>query len=238
MQNRSTYVVSNWKMNGTTALIHDMVQTYRQSVRRAHWILCPPATLITETRRHYPEIALGGQDCHHKTSGAFTGDISAHLLTEAGASYVILGHSERRHYHGETSTTVAEKACTAISHGLTPIICIGESEETYDKKQTIDFLKKQLNESLANIHRTQHNVIVAYEPIWAIGTGKTATVTDIEQVHTFLREQLPNTPLLYGGSVTGSNAREILSTQNVNGVLVGGASLKTDEFAKILDAAC
>lgn len=248
MQNTNTYIVSNWKMNGTALLMHEMVKAFTEKTMAKsstcqlntaipRWVFCPPALLIKETKQNYPEIILGGQDCHPKRTGAFTGNISALLLKESGATYVIVGHSERRHYHNESNALIAEKACMAIECGLIPIICIGESEETYNNGLTLDFLKKQLDESLCGINKEQH-FIVAYEPIWAIGTGKTATRADIEKVHSFLRTQLPDTPLLYGGSVTASNAYDILTTPNVNGVLVGGASLKVDEFKAILEAAC
>ncbi len=250
MLNQNTYIVSNWKMNGTNALMHDMVKTFIEKTvtkkvtpESAHtnvsWIFCPPASLLTETKRHYPTINLGGQDCHPKRAGAFTGDISALLLKESGVYYVIIGHSERRQHHNESNAIIAEKACMAIECGLIPIICIGESEENYIKGQTLAVLNDQLTESLSGIrqHITQAPFIVAYEPIWAIGTGKTATLTDIEKVHSFLRKQLPDTPLLYGGSVTASNAGDILPIPHVNGVLVGDASLKVDEFKAILEAA-
>ncbi len=234
-------------MNGTAVLMHEMVKAFIENPATKNdkaqstntiprWVFCPPALLITETKQNYPEIIIGGQDCHQKRTGAFTGNISASLLKESGATYVIVGHSERRHYHNESNALIAEKACMAIKCGLIPIICIGESEETYNNGLTLDFLKKQLDESLCGLNKEQH-FIVAYEPIWAIGTGKTATRTDIEKVHSFLRNQLPDTPLLYGGSVTASNAYDILTTPNVNGVLVGGASLKIDEFKTILEAA-
>lgn len=227
------YIVSNWKMNGTIALLNEAVPVWQKVASHVNWIFCPPATLISYTKEHFSGIALGGQDCSAKTSGAFTGDISVDQLVDVGATYVIVGHSECRQYHGDTNADVATKASAAQRAGLIPIICIGESEATYIAGQTLAYLKQQLDESLIGV---QGEFLLAYEPIWAIGTGKTATLEDIERVHSFLREQLPTTPLLYGGSVSADNACAILASDNVNGVLVGGASLKVTDFTTILQS--
>ena len=228
------YVVSNWKMNGTVALLDEAVPVWQKAASSVNWIFCPPATLISYTKTHFPDVIIGGQDCSAKTSGAFTGDISSDQLVDVGAAYVIVGHSECRQYHGDTNADVAAKASAALHAGLVPIICIGEPEATYIAGQTLVYLKQQLDESLAGV---QGEFLLAYEPIWAIGTGKTATLDDIQRIHSFLRDQLPETPLLYGGSVSAGNARAILAVNNVNGVLVGGASLKVTDFTTILEAA-
>ncbi|MDP3372078.1 MAG: triose-phosphate isomerase [Candidatus Paracaedibacteraceae bacterium] len=228
---KKPYIVSNWKMNGTKALLHEAMPVWQPFASKAHWIFCPPATLIMETKECFSKVIIGGQDCSSNLSGAFTGSISAAQLAEAGASYVILGHSECRQYRGDTNAIVAEKAIAALSQGLTPIICIGESLETHAANETLTFLKQQLVESIANI---SGKFFVAYEPIWAIGTGKTATLHDIEHVHHFLREQQPGVPLLYGGSVNAQNAGAITELENVDGLLVGGVSLKIEEFKELL----
>lgn len=230
---KKPYIVSNWKMNGTKALLHEVMPVWQPFASKAHWIFCPPATLIANTKEHFPKVIIGGQDCSSNASGAFTGSISAAQLADAGASYVILGHSECRQYRGDTNAIVAEKAIAALSQGLTPIICIGESMATYAADETLIFLKQQLAESTTNV---SGKFFVAYEPIWAIGTGKTATLYDIEQVHRFLHEQQPKIPLLYGGSVNAENAASIVALKNVDGLLVGGVSLKVDEFKELLKA--
>jgi triosephosphate isomerase len=228
---KKPYIVSNWKMNGTKALLHEAMHVWQQLASKAHWIFCPPATLISETKTHFPKVRIGGQDCSANASGAFTGNISAAQLADVGASYVILGHSECRQYRGDTNADVAAKALAALSHGLTPIICIGESIATYAADETLIFLKQQLAESTANV---SGKFFIAYEPIWAIGTGKTATLHDIEHVHRFLHEEQPNVPLLYGGSVNAANAGAIIALKNVDGLLVGGVSLKVEEFRELL----
>lgn len=231
MTQKNQYIVSNWKMNGTKKFLDEAVHAWQQSASKANWIFCPPATLISYVKDHFSGITLGGQDCSTKVSGAFTGEISAAQLADVGATYVIVGHSECRQYHHDTNADVAAKANAALKAGLTPIICIGESEETYTSGETLLFLKQQLNESLVGV---QGDFLLAYEPIWAIGTGKTATLDDIKHVHSFLRDQLSVVPLLYGGSVSAENARAILAVENVDGVLVGGASLKIVDFTAIL----
>ena len=233
MTKKTQYVVSNWKMNGTKALLHAAIPEWQKATFQVKWIFCPPVTLISYTKRHFPGMIVGGQNCSEKVSGAFTGDVSAGQLVDVGATYVIVGHSECRQHNGDTNTRVAAKANAAQQVGLTPIICIGEPEDVYLADKTLNFLKQQLDESLAGV---QGGFLLAYEPIWAIGTGKTATLDDIERVHQFLREYLPETPLLYGGSVSADNAQMILGVANVDGVLVGGASLKIPDFTAILEA--
>ena len=233
MTKKKKYIVSNWKMNGTIALLNEAAPIWQKAASNINWVFCPPAPFISYTKEHFPDVTLGGQDCSAKASGAFTGDISASQLADVGATYVIVGHSECRLNHHDTNADVAAKAVAALHAGLIPIICIGESEATYVAGETLTFLKQQLDESLAGV---QGDFLLAYEPIWAIGTGKTATLDDIARVHSFLREQLPAIPLLYGGSVGADNAHAILAVDNVDGVLVGGASLKVVDFTTILEA--
>ncbi|MES2253041.1 MAG: triose-phosphate isomerase [Pseudomonadota bacterium] len=233
MTKKLPYIVSNWKMNGTKALLAEAIHSWQPAASSVKWIFCPPATLIAHTKACFPDIMLGGQDCSAEASGAFTGGISASQLMDVGAQYVIVGHSECRLHNNDANADVAAKAMAAHSQGLIPIICIGESEEVYLAGETLNFLKKQLDESLKGV---RGEFLVAYEPIWAIGTGKTATNNDIEHVHRFLREQLPTVSLLYGGSVNAANTQAILEVNNIDGVLVGGASLKIDDFTEILKA--
>jgi triosephosphate isomerase len=230
------FVISNWKMNGTKALLSEALPIWQDAASKEHWIFCPPTTLLSEAKSSFPDVQLGGQDCSAKPSGAFTSQISAAQLADVGASYVILGHSECRQHRGDTNADVAAKAIAALAAGLTPIICIGESEAVYNASETLAFLEKQLTESTAGVTGL---FMLAYEPIWAIGTGKTATTADIEHVHQFLRSKLtdinsPNTKLLYGGSVNAQNANAIVDCKDVDGLLVGGVSLKVDEFKQLL----
>ena len=208
-------------------------------------LVCPPASLIA---RAVPIVggafALGGQDCHREACGAFTGDISAEMLQDAGASYVILGHSERRQYHGETDTDVAAKARAAWRAGLSAIICVGETEDERDAGRAKHICHGQIAGSVPR-EADPANTAIAYEPVWAIGTGKTPSNDDIAAMHAHLRACVlahlgdagRDMRILYGGSVKPSNAAEILSLDNVNGALVGGASLKARDFLGIIAAA-
>jgi triosephosphate isomerase len=204
-------------------------------------MVCPPATLV---HRAYSllkssRIKLGGQDCHSEASGAHTGDISAEMLKDAGCSAVIVGHSERRTEHGETNRLVAAKAAAAHRAGLTAIVCIGETLEDRKAGKTLEIVIRQLSGSLPSSAATA-NTAIAYEPVWAIGTGLTPTGEEIAEVHSALRTQVSrrklDVPLLYGGSVKPGNAAEILKVENVNGALVGGASLKASDFIGIIKA--
>jgi triosephosphate isomerase len=210
---------------------------------KADLLVCPPATLIAafaERARGSKTLAVGAQDCHPKSSGAHTGDISAEMLADAGATAIIVGHSERRADHGETDLLVRQKAEAVWRAGLTAIVCIGETQRRRDAGQTLDICRGQLNLSLPDAARSD-NLVVAYEPVWAIGTGVTPTVRDVEQIHRFIREFLmarfssegARIRILYGGSVKPSNARELMAVANVNGALVGGASLKAADFLAI-----
>lgn len=206
-------------------------------------LICPPATLIA-TLAGGP-VPIGGQDCHAKVSGAHTGDISAEMLVDAGATAVILGHSERRADHGETDAMVAEKTKAAWRAGLTAIVCVGETESERDGGQTLDRIGSQLAGSIPD-DATAETLVVAYEPVWAIGTGRTPSLKEIEEVHDFMRKTLEDrfgaamadgVRLLYGGSVKPGNAAEIFAIDNVNGALVGGASLQASDFGGIISAA-
>ncbi len=236
----------NWKMNGLAANLAELA-----ALAQAHpapgcdVLLCPPATLIArmaDTARG-TAIRVGGQDCHAKVSGAHTGDISAAMLRDAGASYVIVGHSERRTDHAETDAMVLAKAEAALSAGLTAIICIGETEAERDAGRTLDVIGTQLHGSVPAEADAAH-LVIAYEPVWAIGTGRTPTLAEIAEVHAFLRARLTarigagaaTVPLLYGGSVKPSNAAEIFAIPHVDGALVGGASLKAADFGAIVAA--
>lgn len=230
----------NWKMNGSIAALTEL-----ESIITAHAdpsvavLICPPATLLhpaaMATQNHALEI--GGQDCHALPKGAHTGDISAALLADAGATYTLTGHSERRTDHGETDAIVAAKTTAAHTHGLTAVICIGETLAEREAGDTLAVLTRQLAGSVP-AEATAANTVVAYEPVWAIGTGLVPTLDQIAEAHAHIRDQLSDKdiPLLYGGSVKGSNAAEIFSVPHVDGALVGGASLKASDFSPIITA--
>ncbi len=239
-------IAGNWKMNGLKASMAEfetMLAGAAKVVGKADLLVCPPVTLIAafaEKSRGSRNLALGGQDCHPKPSGAHTGDISAEMLADAGARAVIVGHSERRADHGESDGLVRQKAEAAWRAGLTAIICIGETRQQRDSGETLQICRGQLNGSLPDGARAD-NLVVAYEPVWAIGTGLTPTAGDVEQIHQFIREFLTGRfngdgvkiRILYGGSVKPSNARELMAVNNVNGALIGGASLKAADFLAI-----
>ena len=212
----------------------------------AEILICPPATLLARLTSPWGGrgLAFGGQDCHFAESGAHTGDISAAMLKDAGASYVIAGHSERRAYYGETDELVARKAAAAHQAGLTAIICVGETLEQRDAGRAIDIVSQQVDFSLPTLANAE-NTVVAYEPVWAIGTGRTPSSDDIAAVHGAIRSRLTARfgaqggkafRILYGGSVKPANAVEILGLPDVDGALVGGASLKANDFDAIIDA--
>ncbi|WP_315775013.1 MULTISPECIES: triose-phosphate isomerase [unclassified Bradyrhizobium] len=239
-------IAGNWKMNGlkaSTAEFDAMLAGAAEVTGKADLLVCPPATLVAgfaERARGTHAIAVGAQDCHPKASGAHTGDISAEMLADAGASAIIVGHSERRADHGETDVVVHQKTEAVWRAGLVAIVCVGETQQQRDAGQTLDILRGQLNLSLPQGSRAD-NLVVAYEPVWAIGTGLTPTAKDVEQIHAFIRELLidrfkqegARTRILYGGSVKPSNAAELMAVANVNGALVGGASLKASDFLAI-----
>lgn len=237
----------NWKMNGGSSELTQVSELMRDhSAPGVEVLLCPPATLIDRMRALLGDAAImvGGQDCHTAPSGAHTGDISAAMLRDAGASHVITGHSERRTDHGETDAVVAAKTEAALAEGLVAVVCIGETLEQRDAGETLTVVGRQLAKSLPE-GVTGANTVVAYEPVWAIGTGRTATLEQIAEVHDFLRAELvsrfgdeagASIPLLYGGSVKPGNAAEIFAVSNVDGALVGGASLKASDFGAIIAA--
>lgn len=242
-------IAGNWKMNGLRSSLDELTALAGMlttgDAPRALVVICPPATILAALARQGASsgILAGGQDCHPAASGAYTGDISAGMLADAGAQYVIVGHSERRAAHGETDDLVRAKAEAAIGAGLKPIICVGETETERDAGNADSVVAGQLARSIPDA-AGQHDVIVAYEPVWAIGTGRTPSNEEIAQMHNSIRRQLVDRfgdkglgiHILYGGSLKPQNAREILALENVNGGLVGGASLLAKDFATIISA--
>jgi triosephosphate isomerase (TIM) len=240
-------IAGNWKMNGTSASlaeIEKVAAAVKDSTPPADILICPPATLIERAAKvSAGRIAIGGQDCHAEISGAFTGDISAEMLKDAGASAVIVGHSERRQYHHETNDMVAAKAEAAWRAGLIAIVCIGESEGERADNKALHVCSHQIAGSVPE-GATGANTAVAYEPIWAIGTGKTASSADIAEMHGHIRACLvkkfgdagKSIRILYGGSMKPANAAEILAIPDVAGGLIGGASLKAQDFQAIFSA--
>ena len=236
----------NWKMNGTRAALAEVSALIAaQPAPACDMLICPPATLIAAMAHIAKDSALliGAQDCHALPHGAHTGDLSAPMLADAGASHVILGHSERRADHGETDALVRAKSQSAINAGLIAIICVGETEAQRDAGQTLAVIGAQLDGSVPPDARAR-NLVIAYEPVWAIGTGRTPTLDQIAEVHGFLRARLTvligaeatATRLLYGGSVKASNAAQIFALPDVDGALVGGASLTAADFAPVVAA--
>jgi triosephosphate isomerase (TIM) len=241
-------VAGNWKMNGTTAQLKEprlLAGMMRDVKTKCDILVCPPATLIRRTKAVLKgsKIKVGGQDCHAAASGAHTGDISAEMLKDCGASYVIVGHSERRTNHKETDATVAAKAKAGHRGGLIAIICIGETLDERKGGKTLAVLTEQLKGSIPE-GATAANSVIAYEPVWAIGTGLTPTTAEVTEAHTHIRKEIEKimgeegakTRILYGGSVKPSNAEELMGAENVNGALVGGASLKAADFIGIIKA--
>jgi len=243
------YIVGNWKMHGTRAMLSEARAIDRAAQRhmKVEVAIAPPYTLIHPVHREAEQIVVGAQDCHDQESGAHTGEISATMLADAGAKFVILGHSERRQAQAENDALVQAKAQAAFNAGLRVIMCCGESEKTRDSGRAVAFVKKQLKASLPeNIEGAAEKLTIAYEPIWAIGTGKTATTEDIAEMHGAIRKLLislfgeeegSEVRILYGGSVKPENAGEILAVTDVGGALVGGASLTADSFMGIALAA-
>jgi triosephosphate isomerase len=245
---RRPLVAGNWKMNGLAASIEELDRIIAGApaiTPTADLMVCPPATLMAAfaARARGSAVAIGGQDCHAEAAGAFTGDISAEMLKDAGARAVIVGHSERRTYHKETDAEVRAKALAAWRAGLKAVVCIGESKDERVAGQTLTVVGGQLDGSLPE-GATAATLVVAYEPVWAIGTGLTPTPADVAEVHGFIRERLgarfggqgDRIRILYGGSVKPSNAKELMGVANVDGALVGGASLKAADFLGIADA--
>ena len=243
------FLAGNWKMNGLSASLQE-IEAMRAGVDRgaagaAEVAVCPPATLLAQAAHFLKgsKIALGAQDCHPQPSGAFTGDISAEMIKDAGGSYVIVGHSERRAGHGESDALVRAKAEAARRAGLTAIVCVGETREEREAGRAVEVVSGQIRGSLP-AGATPENLVVAYEPVWAIGTGLTPTAGDVADMHAAIRRLLgelygaagAKIRILYGGSVKPANAKELLGLPNVDGALVGGASLKAVDFLGIAAA--
>lgn len=244
---RRKLAAGNWKMNGTLgAMLEIDALTEKHPDPKCDVLICPPATLVAAMAASIGDGAVktGGQDCHANTSGAHTGDISAEMLADAGASYVLVGHSERRQDHNESDEDVRNKAKAGMNAGLVVVVCCGETDDQRVAENTLDVIGSQLAGSIPDT-ATGDSLVVAYEPIWAIGTGKVPTLEQIGEVHDFIRNLLVERfggeggqamRLLYGGSVKPSNADEIFAVSNVDGALVGGASLKADDFSGIITA--
>lgn len=239
---RRKLAAGNWKMNGTQHTLAEL--SALETPENIDVLICPPATLLSRAAAVAGAVALGGQDCHAATSGAHTGDLSAEMLKDAGASYVLTGHSERRTDHGESNADVAAKTAAAWGETLTAVICIGETLAEREAGETLAVVADQLTGSTPDA-ATGANTVIAYEPVWAIGTGLVPTLAQIAEVHDFMRAELAKRfgteaaegfRLLYGGSVKPSNAAEIFATSNVDGALVGGASLKASDFNGIIAA--
>lgn len=246
---RRPLIAGNWKMNGLKASANELAaigQGAEAVWRKADLLVCPPATLLFTSAAVVigSKVAIGAQDCHPAASGAHTGDLSAEMLADAGATAIIVGHSERRTDHHETDAIVRSKAEAAWRAGLVAIVCVGETQAERDTGQTLDVVGRQVAGSVPD-GATAANLVVAYEPVWAIGTGRTPTTKDVEEVHKLIRDRLKDrfsgdgasVRILYGGSVKPSNAAELMAVANVDGALVGGASLKAVDFLAIA-AAC
>ena len=246
---RRVIIAGNWKMYKTIDESIELVNLLKRSlvdINEIEIVVCPPFTSLSDVREAIMDtnIKLGAQDCYWEKEGAFTGEISCAMLKSAGCQYVIIGHSERRQYFGETNETVNKKAKAALKEGLKPIVCVGERLEERKAGKTFDVVKDHVTNSLAGLTRDEMlNVVIAYEPVWAIGTGLTATKEQAEEVHKYIRELLTKmydadlanaVRIQYGGSVKPENIKELILQEDVDGALVGGASLKTDSFSQIV----
>lgn len=236
-------LVANWKMNGTAEMVDQMIPALKNKqaarVDKVEMVICPPFPFIPQTIALLKNttIACGAQDCHHQPNGAHTGDVSADMLKQMGVKYVIIGHSERRAHHMETDQIVQKKAAMAIKFGLIPIICVGETADQRENQQTLTVLDRQLKNSLPPAANAK-NTVIAYEPVWAIGSGKTPSSDDIAAVHQQIKAKTSgDMRVLYGGSLKPDNAAVILKTPGVDGGLIGGASLKEQDFGQICENA-
>jgi triosephosphate isomerase (TIM) len=246
---RTPYIAANWKMHKTVAEAAHFVDVLlpRIAATQSDVVLCPPFTALAEVveRRRGTAVKVAAQNMHEEASGAFTGEVSAAMLVELDVEAVILGHSERRQHFGETDEALARKVPAALAAGLEPILCVGESEQARDGGETKAVLERQLQADLAGVESVDlARVVIAYEPIWAIGTGRTATPEQAEEAVAFIRDVIrgrgaaaDQARILYGGSVKPENAAELLGRDEIDGALVGGASLDPDDFAAIVDAA-
>jgi triosephosphate isomerase (TIM) len=249
MPDRTPYIAANWKMNKTAAEAAEFVDALlpRIAATQSDVVLCPPFTALTAVveRRYGTAVKVAAQNMHEEGSGAFTGEVSAAMLVELDVEAVVLGHSERRQYFNETDEALARKVPAALAAGLEPILCIGESESARDAGETEEVLERQLQADLGGLEADQiAEVVIAYEPIWAIGTGRTATAEQAQEASAFIRDVLrmrgaaaDAVRILYGGSVKLDNAAELLGLPDVDGALVGGASLDPEDFAAIVEAA-
>jgi len=250
---RKTIIAGNWKMNKTILEAIDLVNVLKRQlydVSDVDIVVCPPYAALSDVHEILNEsnIALGAQNLFWEDSGAFTGEVSAPMLKSAGAEYVIIGHSERRQFFGETNQDIFKKTKAALRHGLIPIVCVGENLEEREKNQTFKVIEKQMKEGLSDFSvKELEKIVIAYEPVWAIGTGKTATKEQAQEVHKFIRtllskmynEEIASTiRIQYGGSVKPENIAELVSQPDIDGALVGGASLKDDSFVKIVKNCC
>ncbi|MDR2890515.1 MAG: triose-phosphate isomerase [Alistipes sp.] len=247
---RKKFVAGNWKMNTTpeqgVELVKNILRSIGHSCASANYIVCPPFTHLSEIVKvaRGTAIRIGAQNCAEESKGAYTGEVSAEMIAATGASYVILGHSERRQYYGETSDGLNKKMRQTYSNGLVPIYCVGETLEERESGKLWDVVKAQVEEVVFHLSEVEfRHLIVAYEPVWAIGTGKVATAAQAQEMHAFIRKVLTakfgdlaaKTPILYGGSVKPENAAEIFAMEDVDGGLVGGASLNAADFLAIGD---
>lgn len=249
MPERTPYIAANWKMHKTVAEAAEFVDALlpRIAATQSDVVICPPFTALSEVvqRRYGTAVRVAAQNMHEEASGAYTGEVSAAMLVELDVEAVVLGHSERRQYFNETDEALARKVPAALAAGLEPILCVGESEEARDAGQTEVVLERQLQGGLAAVEADElERVVVAYEPIWAIGTGRTASPEQAQDACAFIRDVLrarggaaDRVRILYGGSVKPANAAELLGLPDVDGALVGGASLDAEQFAAIVDAA-
>jgi triosephosphate isomerase len=249
MPERTPYIAANWKMNKTVAEAAAFVDALlpRIAATQSDVVICAPFTALTAVveRRYGTAVKVAAQNMHEEGSGAFTGEVSAPMLVELDVEAVVLGHSERRQYFGETDEALARKVPAALAADLEPILCVGESEAARDAGETEEVLERQLQADLANVDSLGlAKVVIAYEPIWAIGTGRTATPEQAQEACAYIRDVLrmrgapaAEVRILYGGSVKPGNAAELLALPDVDGALVGGASLDAEEFAQIVDAA-
>jgi triosephosphate isomerase len=238
---RKIIIAGNWKMFKTQAESAEFLSGFLPHLEETHpateVVLCPPFTNLSVVSKslHGSRVSLGAQNVHWEENGAYTGEIAAPMLTELGVRYVIIGHSERRQYFGETDATVNLRLKAAQKHGLTPILCVGETKQQRDAGETEKLISSQLEKGLVDVD--QSNLVIAYEPIWAIGTGDTCEAKEANRVIGLIRSQLtnPNVTIQYGGSVKPDNIHEIMAQPEIDGALVGGASLEADSFARIVN---
>ncbi|NPA13426.1 MAG: triose-phosphate isomerase [Aquificae bacterium] len=240
-------IAANWKMNKTVAETEDYIQRFLplvEDTKNVEIMIAPPFTsiFVASQKLSNTDIKLGGQNMYYKEKGAFTGEISPLMLTELGVSYVILGHSERRHIFGEKDSLINSKVLSALEHGLRPILCVGETLEEREQGRTLSVVERQIRNGLAGVEAEMSRIDIAYEPVWAIGTGVNATPEQAEEVHSFIRNLIneiskgndQGTRIMYGGSVNENNAESLIKQPNINGFLVGTASLDPERFSQII----